>query len=71
MISVAMTQWAEDHGTQPEFIKPGKPMQNGYIERFNRTYRDEVAGFICFLNAERSSGNHGRMDCRVQPAASS
>ena len=37
LISVAMAQWAEDHGAQLEFIKPDKPMQNGYIERFNRT----------------------------------
>lgn len=48
MISVAMAQWAEDCGAQLEFIKPGKPMQNGYIERFNRTYRNEVLDLYVF-----------------------
>jgi putative transposase len=43
-----MAQWAEDCGAQLEFIKPGKPMQNGYIERFNRTYRNEVLDLYVF-----------------------
>jgi putative transposase len=30
-----------------EFIKPGKPMQNGFIERFNRSYRQ--AGLDMFV----------------------
>jgi len=40
--SFRMVCWAEERGIQLEFIKPGKPMQNGYIERFNRTYREDV-----------------------------
>ena len=24
------------------YIQPGRPMQNGYIERFNRTFREDV-----------------------------
>ena len=46
--SVALAGWAEDHDVQLEFIQPGRPMQNSYIERFNRTYRDEVLDLYLF-----------------------
>lgn len=35
-------QWAKDHGMVIQYIQPGKPNQNAYIERFNRTFREEV-----------------------------
>ncbi len=31
-ISLTLAQWAEDHGVQPEFIQPGKPTRNAFIE---------------------------------------
>ena len=47
-ISVALADWAEQHGVLLEFIKPGKPMQNGFIERFNRSYREAVLDMFVF-----------------------
>ena len=34
--------WAEEHGVKLMFIQPGKPNQNAFIERFNRSFRQEV-----------------------------
>ena len=41
-------KWARRHGVERLFIQPGRPMQNGYIERFNRTYREEVLNGYVF-----------------------
>lgn len=35
-------RWAEDRGVDWAFIQPGKPSQNGFVERFNRTFREDV-----------------------------
>lgn len=42
LVSLALQQWALHHGVALSFIRPGKPTQNAYIERFNRTYRTGV-----------------------------
>lgn len=34
--------WAKANGMAIQYIQPGKPNQNAYIERFNRTFREEV-----------------------------
>lgn len=34
--------WAKAHGVDIVYIQPGRPMQNGYVERFNGSYRNEV-----------------------------
>jgi len=38
----AFVQWAKANGMAIQYIQPGKPNQNAYIERFNRTLREEV-----------------------------
>ena len=38
-ISGALLAWAEQQGIRIEHIQPGKPQQNAYVERYNRTVR--------------------------------
>lgn len=40
-ISEALKQWAANNGIALRHIQPGKPQQNAYIERYNRTVRHE------------------------------
>jgi len=40
-ISQKLEEWATKHQITLLFIQPGKPNQNAYIERFNRTVRHE------------------------------
>ncbi len=46
------TEWCKDHGVFIDYIEPGKPNQNAYIERFNRTYRNEVLDTWLFRNLD-------------------
>ena len=39
--SKAMDQWAYDNGVTLDFIRPGKPIENAFIESFNGKLRDE------------------------------
>ena len=38
-ISETVRQWAIRRGIRLEYIQPGKPQQNAYVERYNRTVR--------------------------------
>ena len=40
-VSGKLIAWAEQNNIRMEHIQPGKPQQNAYIERFNRTVRYE------------------------------
>lgn len=40
-LSTAIIEWARQYGIRLDYIQPGKPQQNAYVERFNRTVRYE------------------------------
>ena len=42
MTSETLTEWAKEKGISLLFVQPGKPNQNAFVERFNRSFRDEV-----------------------------
>jgi putative transposase len=41
-ISGAVNKWAEQKEVKLVHIQPGKPAQNTCIERFNRTFREDI-----------------------------
>jgi putative transposase len=47
-----LADWAQEHDVQLEFIEPGRPMQNGFIERLNRGYREAVLDMYVFKTLE-------------------
>lgn len=49
-LSSDFVAWAESAGMFILYIQPGEPNQNAYIERFNRTYREEVLNLYLFRN---------------------
>jgi putative transposase len=49
-ISAALSDWAERHNIKLDFIEPGTPTQNSFVERFNRTYREEILNMYAFRN---------------------
>ncbi len=74
-ISHMFVDWANSHGIRIEYIQPGNPQQNAYIERANRTIRyswlskylfealDEVQDYatnwLWFYNNERTHKANG------------
>jgi putative transposase len=53
LTSVQLQAWCESNGVELRFIQPGKPNQNAFIERFNRTFRSEVLNAYLFDNLEQ------------------
>lgn len=52
LISHRLASWAEQRHVQLVHIQPGKPAQNAYIERFNRTFRQDILDAYLFSSIE-------------------
>jgi putative transposase len=46
--SRAFDAWAYARGVKLEYIHPGKPVQNAFIESFNGSFRDECLNLHWF-----------------------
>lgn len=48
--SKALDQWAYERGVTLVFIRPGKPIENCFVESFNGKFRDECLNLHWFLS---------------------
>jgi len=51
-VSHRLQAWAEKNGIRLDYIQPGKPQQNAYVERYNRTVRYDWLGQHLFESIE-------------------
>ena len=51
-ISEVLAQWADKNKVEHKFIQPGKPTQNGIVERLNGTLRKECLNIQWFLSKD-------------------
>ena len=49
-ISKEYKDWCRENDIEPVYAEPGKPMQNRYVERFNRTFREDVLDAYLFTS---------------------
>jgi putative transposase len=47
-----LDQWAYEHGVWLQFIEPGKPIQNAFIESFNSRLREECLNEHVFVSLD-------------------
>lgn len=50
-IAEALRSWCQKQEIELVFIQKGKPSQNGFIERFNRTFREDILDAHLFEDA--------------------
>ncbi|MCR9081131.1 MAG: integrase core domain-containing protein [Cyclobacteriaceae bacterium] len=51
-IAEPLRSWAETNHIKILFIQLGKPMQNAFLERFNKTYRTKVLDCYSFVSIQ-------------------
>ena len=73
MTSMAILKWCQHTNIEWHYIAPGKPMQNGFIESFNGSFRDECLNETLFssLGQARATITAWREDYNVNRPHSS
>jgi putative transposase len=63
-ISKALDEWAYRNKVKLDFIRPGKPTENAYIESFNGRFRDECLNenYFIDLNSARQTIEKWRIE---------
>lgn len=63
-IAKVFKQWCKNECIEIKYIQPGKPMQNAYVERFNRTFREDILDAYIFesIKEVRQLAEKWRMD---------
>lgn len=54
LVSKALDQWAYRHGVKLDFISPGRPTENCFIESFNASLRKECLNAHWFMSLEEA-----------------
>lgn len=64
VLSAKFTDWCESNKIEVVYIQPGKPQQNGFIERFNGSFRREFLDAYLFesISQVRDMAWFWRMD---------
>ena len=64
LTSMAVLRWCQETGIEWHYIQPGKPMQNGFVESFNGSFRDECLNETLFtsLSEARTKINEWKED---------
>lgn len=65
-ISGTLLQWAAERQIRIEYIQPGKPQQNAYVERDNRTVRYDWLAQHIFASIDESPGGRDSLAMDVQ-----
>lgn len=73
LTSMAVLKWCQETGVEWHYIQPGKPMQNGFVESFNGSFRDECLNETLYssLNQARHQISKWKEDYNTQRPHSS
>ena len=65
--------WADEHKIRLYFIRPGKPMENAFIESFHGRFRDECLNLHRFVTIQKARGiiEHWRLEYNTKRPHSS